>query len=139
MLEQYQTEIFALVALLVVVLIYIMIKNKSSQEPVQPEIDEPEEETAQDVVDEYDNTEENVVEEAEEETAQDVVDEYDNTEENVVEEVPEDEFDGKEEGSFDNEPNQREADNTPPIKPTHSIKKREVPPHEEPTLSITIF
>ncbi len=120
MLEQYQTEIFALVALLVVVLIYIMIKNKSSQEPVQPEIDEPEEETAQDVVDEYDNTEENVVEEDPETVV-------------ATEEEPEDEFAGKEEGSFDNEPNQREADNTPPTKPTHSIKKREVPPHDKIT------
>jgi len=132
MLEQYQTEIYALVALLVVVLIYIMIKQRSSKtdesidigessdELAQIEIDEPQEETEEDAIDEYDDTEENVAEEEAETVTK-------------AKEEPKDEFDGKEEGSFGDVPHQRKADNAPSIEPTHHIKKRDVPPHDKIT------
>ncbi len=132
MLEQYQTEILALVALLVVILIYIMIKKRSSktgesidmsessEELSQIEIDEPKEEATEDVTDEYDNIEENIVEEKPEAVVE-------------AEEEPEDEFNGKEEGSFGDIPQQRKADTTPTIEPTHKIKKRDVPPHDKIT------
>jgi len=128
MLEQYQTEILALVALLVVVLIYIMVKKRSSktdksidmdessEELSQIEIDEPQEE----IVDEYDDTEENI---AQEEPAAVV----------ETEEEPEDEFNGKEEGSFGDVPQQRKSDTVPSIQPKHQIKKRTVPPHDKIT------
>ena len=134
MLEQYQTEILALVALLVVILIYIMIKKRSSKtdesvemsessdELSQIEIDEPQEETAEEevAVDEYDDIEENIVEEEPETVVE-------------AQEEPEDEFNGKEEGSFGDIPQQRKADTAPSIKPTHHIKKRDVPPHDKIT------
>jgi len=128
MLEQYQTEILALVALLVVVLIYIMIKKRSSktdksidmdessEELSQIEIDEPQEE----IVDEYDDTEESIAQEEPEAVVE-------------TEEEPEDEFNGKEEGSFGDVPQQRKSDTVPPIQPKHQIKKRTVPPHDKIT------
>lgn len=128
MLEQYQTEILALVALLVVVLIYIMIKKRSSktdksidmdessEELSQIEIDEPQDE----IVDEYDDTEESIAQEEPEAVVE-------------TEEEPEDEFNGKEEGSFGDVPQQRKSDTVPPIQPKHQIKKRTVPPHDKIT------
>ncbi|MEN8304559.1 MAG: response regulator, partial [Campylobacterota bacterium] len=128
MLEQYQTEILALVALLVVILIYFMIKsrsskaddsikmNESSEELTQIEIDEP----VEDVVD---DTEENIVSEEAQTEIESV----------EAKEEPKDEFDGKEEGSFGDTPHQRKADSAPSIEPTHHIKKRDVPPHDKIT------
>ena len=128
MLEQYQTEILALVALLVVVLIYIMIKKRSSktdksidmdessEELSQIEIDEPQDE----IVDEYDDTEESIAQEEPEAVVE-------------TEEEPEDEFNGKEEGSFGDVPQQRKSDTVPSIQPKHQIKKRTVPPHDKIT------
>ena len=128
MLEQYQTEILALVALLVVVLIYIMVKKRSSktdksidmdessEELSQIEIDEPQDE----IVDEYDDTEESIAQEEPEAVVE-------------TEEEPEDEFNGKEEGSFGDVPQQRKSDTVPPIQPKHQIKKRTVPPHDKIT------
>jgi len=128
MLEQYQTEILALVALLVVVLIYIMVKKRSSktdksidmdessEELSQIEIDEPQDE----IVDEYDDTEESIAQEEPEAVVE-------------TEAEPEDEFNGKEEGSFGDVPQQRKSDTVPPIQPKHQIKKRTVPPHDKIT------
>lgn len=126
MLEQYQTEIFALVALLVVILIYLIIKNKSSQksdglEEIQTETDtnesvQMEDDEVQEVVeDEYDTPES-----AKAEIQEDI--------EEAVEE-PEDEFDGKEEGSFGDTPKQRQKDQADTIEPKHHITKRAVPEH----------
>ena len=117
MLEQYQTEIFALVALLVVILIYIMIKKRSSKTDDSIETQESSEELAQ----------------TEEEITEDVIDEYDNIKEDIAAEETQDKLDGKEEGSFDNRPQQRKTDNTPSIEPKHHIKKRDVPPHDKIT------
>jgi len=117
MLEQYQTEIFALVALLVVILIYIMIKKRSSKTDDSIETQESSEELAQ--------TEEDITE--------DVIDEYDNIKEDLAAAETQDKFDGKEEGSFDNRPQQRKTDNTPSIESKHHIKKRDVPPHDKIT------
>ena len=121
MLEQYQTEIFGLVALLVVGFIYLIIKRKSSASDasleeiqtetdneglVQLEIDEPQEI----VKDEYDT---DVASDVQTETQEEI----------------EDQFDGKEEGSFENIPQQREKDTANKIEPKHHIKKRDVPKH----------
>ena len=127
MLEQYQTEFFALVALLIVIFIYIMIKKKSSKELAKIEIEKAESETTENLADEYDNIEENIVEEEPE------VEEVEEEVEVEAEEEPKDEFDGKEEGSFDDVPHNRKADTAPTIKPTHHIKKRDVPPHDKIT------
>ena len=137
MLEQYQTEILALVALLVVILIYMMIKKRSSKTDESIDLDESSEELAQ-----------IEVEEVEEEITENLVDEYD-IEENIADEEPEtvvetvetvetkedskDEFDGKEEGSFGDVPQQRKADTAPLIESKHQIKKRDVPPHDKIT------
>ena len=125
MLEQYQTEILALVALLVVVLIYIMIKKRSSKTDDSKEVEDSSEELVEieieeekDIVDEYDKaTLQNSIEEEKEEEIQE----------------PKDEFSGSEEGTFEEPPMQRKADNTPVIEPTHKIKKRTVPPHDKIT------
>jgi len=124
MLEQYQTEILALVALLVVILIYIMIKKRGSKADDSKELE--------------DSSEELVEIEIEEE--EDIVDEYNDTtihdtEEEKAEETqePKDEFSGSEEGTFEDPPMQRKADNTPLIEATHKIKKRSVPPHDKIT------
>ena len=128
MLEQYQTEILALVALLVVVLIYIMIKKRSSKTDKSIDMDESSEELSQieidepqkEIVDEYDDTEESIAQEEPEAVVE-------------TEEEPEDEFNGKEEGSFGDVPQQRKSDTVPPIQPKHQIKKRTVPPHDKIT------
>lgn len=130
MLEQYQTEILALVALLVVVLVYIMIKKRTSktedsieteinsEELAQIEIEEPE-----DIVDEYD-----------EDIAKNIIEEDPQVEiQETEEQEPEDELNGSEEGTFEEPPMQRKTDNTPAIEPTHEIKKRSVPPHDKIT------
>ncbi|MEA3370002.1 MAG: response regulator [Campylobacterota bacterium] len=133
MLEQYQTEIFALLALLLVVLIYLLIKGKNpkdsdSLEEIQTEttIDEPQEV----LVDEYDTPEVDSSETQEKLTKKAPIE---NTpiEETLAEvaQEPEDEFTGKEEGSFSDTPQQRQNDKIDDIKPKHHIAKRDVPPH----------
>ena len=121
MLEQYQTEIFALIAILVVIFIYLIIKKKDSpsddtldeiqtetdkEELVQLEVDEPQEI----MEDEYDT---NAISDVQEEAQEEI----------------EDELDGKEEGSFEDTPQQRQEDTVDAIKPKHHIKKRDVPLH----------
>jgi len=130
MLEQYQTEVFALIALLVVMLIYIMMKRKNSpkeesadtiedsEELTQLEIDEP-----KIVVDEYDvQPKETLVEK---ESPREMVE--------TQEEAPSDDLSGREEGTFGETPKQRQADNTPDIEPIHHIHKRDIPPHDKIT------
>lgn len=128
MLEQYQTEILALVALLVVILIYIIIKKRTSKVGGSMEIEERPEELAEieideeDIVDEYDNNSlQNTIEEEKEEVK------------TPKKQEPKDEFNGSEEGTFEEPPMQRKSDNTPTIEPTHKIKKRNVPPHDKIT------
>ena len=129
MLEQYQTDILALVALLVVVLIYIMIKKRSSKTDDSIELEDSSEELAQieidekeDIVDEYDN-----------EPVQNTVEEEIKEAKAEEEQEPQDEFNGSEEGTFEEPPMQRKEDNTPAIEPIHKIKKRSVPPHDKIT------
>jgi len=126
MLEQYQTEILALVALLVVVLIYIMIKKRSSKTDDSMEIEDSSEELTQieteDIVDEYDN-----------EPLQKSVEKEIKEAKSEEEQETQDEFNGSEEGTFEEPPMQRKADNTPAIEPTHKIRKRSVPPHDKIT------
>lgn len=118
MLEQYQTEIFALVALLVVILIYLMIKNKSSKN--SDSLDEIRTETDADELAQIEDAE-TVEDEVQEEIAQEVQKE-------ALEE-PENAFDGKEEGSFGDTPQERQEDRAEEIEPKHYIAKRDVPAH----------
>jgi len=124
MLEQYETGILALVALLIIILIYSIVKRRSSKTNKSTDMHKSSEELAQ-----------IEVKEIEEEL---VVDRYDDTEENLevvvqVKEELEDEFSGKEEGSFGDVPHHRKTDSAPSIKPKHYIKKRAVPPHNKIT------
>ncbi len=119
MLEQYQTEIFALVALLVVVFIYIIIKKRGSKTKNFSEIEKNSEDLTQIEIEE----------------PQDIIDEYDDV---PVKNTAKKErelygFGGSEEGTFKEAPKHRQADNTPSIKATHKIKKRTVPPHDKIT------
>ncbi len=119
MLEQYQTEIFALVALLVVVFIYIIIKKRGSKTKNFSEIEKNSEDLTQIEIEE----------------PQDIIDEYDDV---PVKNTAKKErelygFGGSEEGTFKEAPKHRQADNTPSIKATHEIKKRTVPPHDKIT------
>ena len=129
MLEQYQTEILALVALLVVILIYIMIKKRSSKTDDSIELEDSSEELAQieidekeDIVDEYDN-----------EPVQNTIEEEIKETKDEKEQELQDEFNGSEEGTFEEPPMHRKEDNTPSIEPTHKIQKRSVPPHDKIT------
>ena len=121
MLEQYQTEIFALIAILVVIFIYLMMKKKNptnddtldeiqtetdKEELVQLEVDEPQEI----IEDAYDT---NAISDVQEEAQEEI----------------KDEFDGKEEGSFEDTPQQRHEDTADTIEPKHHINKRDVPLH----------
>ncbi len=129
MLEQYQTELFALVAVLVVILIYLMTNKKT------PEQDETPEET------QAGQNEEDLQETKESETQETLVDEYDTPETvepedtlqqeaaETIEEKPEESFEGAEEGSFGETPKQRNKDNIEPIQQEHKIPKRDVPEH----------
>jgi len=127
MLEQYQTEIFALLALLVVILLYLMIKNRTSKD--SESLDEIEAETKTDEL-----TQIELDEPTETPADETVADEYDTptieTEEEPQEEVAQEkeaEFDGKEEGSFGLSPKQRQKDSINNIEPKHHIAKRDVP------------
>lgn len=113
MLEQYQTEILAIVALLVVILIYMMIKRKTSTNEDPLQMQESSEALTKIELDEPEN----------------IVDEYDIQEE----EKKKDDFEGSEEGTFEEAPKKRQSDNAPSIEPKHYIKKREVPPHNKIT------
>jgi CheY-like chemotaxis protein len=117
MFNEYQTEIFAIVALLIVSIIYFVVKTKfkKTKRDIQhlDEIAEPE--IQEDSFDQYD-------------TPLDSVDEFD---------IP-NELEGKEEGSFgaevtmQQEPNPQEPNKTEE-KSQAKIIKREVPPHDKIT------
>lgn len=121
MLEQYQTEIFALLALLVVILLYLMIKNRTSKDSDSLEEIKPETDTGELAQIELDETQETAIDEYDTPTTDSVEDE---TQEEI-----EDEFEGKEEGSFGLAPKQRQKDTIGTIEAKHHITKRDVPEH----------
>jgi len=103
MLEQYQTEIFALLGVLVVILIYLMIKNKSSKDS-----------------DSLEETEIDILETDIDELVQEETDE--SADESIQEEVSSESFP-------DDDSKKRQKDNIDTIEPKHNIPKRDVPKH----------
>jgi CheY-like chemotaxis protein len=108
MFNEYQTEILALVAILVLMVLYFLIKKKTKKQVAQNEpleqIVQEEEDTQEEIIDPYD-------------TPSQVQDEFDTQEEELL---------GKEEGSFGEEvqPKQETKEES-----QSKIVKREVPPH----------
>ena len=106
MFNAYQTEIFGLVALLLVSLAYLIYKSKTNKK-VLPQTEIKQEQEVEDISE--------IVLEQEE----DIVDEYDN--EDLV-------LDGNEEGSFGEAIEESPQEETP-SQANSTITKREVPPH----------